>query len=48
MSRVRYRHYNIVEKTSNKNVGMFSTLKLAKRELQNIENKLILEGLINE
>lgn len=48
MNRVRYRHYNIVEKTNNKNVGMFSTLKLAKQELQNMENELILEGIINE
>lgn len=48
MSRVRYRHYNIVEKTNNKNVGMFSTLKLARQELQKMENKFTLEELINE
>jgi hypothetical protein len=38
MSRCRYRHYNIVEKSTNKLVGMFSDLKLAKLELQNMED----------
>lgn len=39
-----YRHYIIVEKATNKKIAMFSTLKLARQELQNLENKLILEG----
>ena len=39
MARCRYRHYNIVEKSTNKLVGMFSDLKLAKIELQNMEDK---------
>lgn len=39
MARCRYRHYNIVEKSTNKLVGMFSDLKLARIELQNMEEK---------
>lgn len=37
MARCRYRHYNIVEKSTNKLVGMFSDLKLARIELQKKE-----------
>lgn len=38
MDRRRYRHYDIVEKSTNKLVGMFSDLKLAKLELQKMED----------
>lgn len=48
MSRIRYRHYIIKEKASNKNIGMFSELKSARAELQYLENKLTLEGFQNE
>lgn len=37
MNRCRYRHYNIVEKSTNKLLGMFSDLKLARIELQKME-----------
>lgn len=43
MARCRYRHYNVIEKASNKNVGMFSELKSARADLQYLENKLTLE-----
>lgn len=38
MARCRYIHYNIVDKTTGRNVGMFSDLKLARKELQNMED----------
>lgn len=37
-ARRRYRHYNIVEKSTNRLVGMFSNLKLAKIELRYMED----------
>ena len=41
MHRCRYIHYNIVDKVTGRNVGMFSDLKLAKKELQNMEDNKI-------
>ena len=40
MDRRRYRHYNIIEKSTNKLLGMFSNLKLAKIEIKNMEVKI--------
>lgn len=38
VNRRRYIHYNIVDKTTKMNVGMFSNLKLARQRLQEMEN----------
>lgn len=41
VNRRRYLHYNILDKATGRYVGMFSDLKSAKRELQNMEDKIV-------